>query len=143
MHRKVIAIALTLCLIPTSTANSQGGVTSFNPDEQIDEISQPSTCREVLAIALQNQGQPFDPRTQDILDITLEETSGIIDSKGEGLEVAWLMFQSREWRAVPFLSNRLIPVEPNIYRRRALAEDAAIAIAYARLHPLCNPDEQI
>lgn len=135
----VIAIALTICLIPTNTAKSQSGILRFNPDSRPAETTPaPETCRDVLVGELQERGHPFDPSTQDILDAAIVETSGIIDPRTGGIKFGTLLYRDLERLAEPFLSDRLLSVEPNIYIRAALAEDAAIAIAYSRLNPLCD-----
>jgi hypothetical protein len=143
MSKKIIAIALTLCLIPTSTANSQDETTSFNPDVQLSDPIRPSTCREAIAYTLQERGYPFDPRTQDILDISFAETGRVIDPESGGVEAGWLLFRGRQRRSVPFLSDRLSAVETDPYVRAGLAEAAAIAIALGRIDPLCQPPDPI
>jgi hypothetical protein len=141
MQSHTIAIAIALSFVVPSSAQSQTAQikNAFNPDAQTSQPSpDPNSCREVLAIAMLEEGQPFDPRTQNILDITIAETDGIIDPESGNVLSEWLTFKGEERQSIAFLDDRLIPVEADIYARSELAEDAARAIARSRLSPLCQ-----
>jgi hypothetical protein len=117
MLKNACAIAFLLTLSSAAPVIPQQEPRPTDPDYAPFLEAPPTSCREVLAVALIQKGHPFNPRAFNIVEATMADTA--------------------DENFSDVLDYRLVFDFPSRVARSQFASDAVEAISEARDHVLC------